>query len=84
MHARCRSGNGHHTKHYKGKGISVCDRWNDFEAFLEDMGERPEGCVLSRIDHDLGYQVGNVTWETVEQNASEVARRNWESGAWAA
>lgn len=57
---------------YGAKGITVCDRWREsFEYFLEDMGERPEGHVLSRHNDKGNYEPGNVTWKTLEENSSE-------------
>lgn len=74
MRARCQNPRSKSFPHYGGRGIAVCDRWQSFELFLADMGERPPGTTLDRINNDLGYLPSNCRWAThVEQGNN---RRN--------
>ena len=66
---KCRCTNANHVayKHYGGRGISVCPRWLDsFENFLADLGERPVGFTLDRINPDGNYEPGNCRWVVPE------------------
>jgi hypothetical protein len=53
MHGRCSQPYYTSYPRYGGRGITVCDRWKHFEAFLQDTGERPQGTTLGRIDHKI-------------------------------
>lgn len=64
MRLRCNNPNHVAYPRYGGRGITICDRWSVFEAFLEDMGERPKGLSLDRINNDDGYCAANCRWST--------------------
>lgn len=58
-------------KNYGAKGIGVCKRWHKYENFKKDMGERPSGHTLDRIDSSKNYSPSNCRWATrIEQNSN--------------
>lgn len=75
MRRRCEKPNARGYKYYGGKGIKVCDEWRSFPAFeawiMANLGPRPDGCTLDRLDGWGNYEPGNVRWATdAEQRAS--------------
>ena len=62
MKQRCYNKKDKMYQSYGGRGIEVCLEWHDFVAFYEDMGDRPEGHELDRVDNNKGYSKSNCRW----------------------
>jgi hypothetical protein len=77
---RCTNPTNKNFKEYGGRGITVCDRWrgrDGYSNFVEDMGERPDGMSIERVENSSGYEKSNCRWATPLEQAQN--RRPWGS-----
>lgn len=75
MRERCNNPTNFNYQWYGGRGISICSQWlNSFQSFLDDMGERPPGQTLDRIDPDGNYEPSNCRWATSSQQRANQRR----------
>lgn len=74
---RCNNQTNKSYRRYGGRGITVCERWLKYDLFLADMGRKPYGRSLDRIDNDGNYEPTNCRWSTqVEQQNNKTTNRN--------
>lgn len=69
MKSRCSDPNATDFAIYGGRGISVCERWMKFDNFFSDMGQRPSGMSLDRINSNGNYEPGNCKWSNAREQA---------------
>lgn len=74
MIQRCNNPNSDCYKDYGGRGITVCEKWLTYQGFLEDMGVRPKGLSLDRINNSLGYFKENCKWSTRAEQQNNTRR----------
>lgn len=76
MKNRCNNKKATDYKYYGGRGIKIIKRWIIFSAFYKDMGERPIGCTLDRINNEGNYELKNCRWATHKEQMNNTRRSN--------
>jgi hypothetical protein len=81
MKQRCANPHKPAYRLYGARGIQVCERWMNFWNFYTDMGDRPKGMTLDRIDNQGNYEPSNCKWSTYSEQLSN--RRRWSKKGYA-
>lgn len=78
MKQRCSNANPKDYSRYEGRGITFDERWDQYKNFLDDMGEKPTGFYLDRIDNNKGYSKENCRWVSPSKSALNKANsKTW-------
>ena len=71
MRERCHNPNHKYYHNYGGRGVTICEAWDDFTTFFADMGERPSAKhSIDRIENDKGYCRNNCKWSTRKEQSN--------------
>ncbi len=77
MRQRCNNPSNKNYRFYGGRGIAISPEWDSFPKFVSDMGERPKGLTIERINNDLGYSKDNCRWATRKEQMQNFRGNRW-------